>query len=429
MADDKPSTEARVYAAADALLLEHGGLDAVRLADVVRRAGGRKQNVARCLNRWRSDREMMAARLPGPVLRAAYRFARDLLLILTLSEQPRARGAVTAPAAPPRDDQPSSAGAPRPIPAPQPRATARRDPVPRSNAAALRQDLKPEGAPVGTAPNEPARRTFLAGYEERVAARTSKPAVSARPPDAPKGRPRSWPTNRPSRPRRPPTRRAIARPPESPVVKAARLARIRAYVMRERAERADADPPMPVVDSDWQGAAKPKVARAVAFELRAGRRPMAAKALISTGRIPLTTNRPYLDLAAALAGSRIARVPGRRGAYWFDYEAAPRPKKVWASDDTDAKLAREFGRMLWVRMVVAIAVSPSPLARRDIAASLEPELSDLSPVWLAQCLKRGKKAGALDIRGGGYVIARPRAARRKARRMARRPSAARVERV
>ncbi|WGD51464.1 hypothetical protein QA641_39465 [Bradyrhizobium sp. CB1650] len=419
MADDKPSTEARVYAVADALLLEHGGLDGVRLADVVSRAGGRKQNVARYLNSWRSDREMMAARLQGPALRAAYRYTRDLLLILMLGQRPGV--VVTAPAASPRDEPPSGADAPQPTPAPEPRGAARRDAVPRSNAAASR-DIAPHLAPVGAATNE-ARRTFLAGYAERVAERASNPAVNARPPDAPKGRPRSWPTNRPPRPKRPPTRRSFARPPESPTAKAARLARIRAYVMRERA---DAYPPMPVVDSDWQGAAKPKVARAVAFELRAGRRPMAAKALIKSGRIPLTTNRPYRDLAAALAGSRITRVPGRRGAYWFDYEPAPRPRKVRASDDSDAKLVREFGRLLWVRLVVAIAVSPSPLARRDIAASLEPELSDLSPVWLAQCLKRGKKAGAFEMRGGGYVIARPRASRRKTRRRARTEPAARV---
>jgi hypothetical protein len=422
MADDKPSTEVRVYAAADALLLEYGSLDAVTLAEVVRRAGGRKQNVARFLNRWRIDRTMMAAGVPDAVLRLAFKFARDLFLILVLDDTARARaadGAVTAPVHS-EDVKPAQARASRSLPAHRGRGATASGPARRTAVS--------EPAPgAGAAPGadlpaaEPVRRSgFLQGHQARVAASKSRPAVNARPPDAPGRRPspshpgrragpkRAGPKRSGPAPVRPPRRES--RPPETPAAKAARLARIRDQVMRARAEREAANPPVPVVEADWAGASAQKVARAVAIALRRARRPMTAKALIDGGKIPLKTHRPSRDLPAALAGSPITRVADRGGAFWFDYEPPPPPKKLWLSDDTEAKLAREFGRLMWVRLVVAIAVSPSPLKRSEIAAALEPELSDLSPVWLAQCLKRGKQQGAFATRDGGYVMARPRKA-------------------
>ncbi len=424
MSDGKPSTEARAYEAADALLLEFGSLDAVTLAEVVRRVGGRKQNVARVFNRWRTDREMMAARLPRAALRAAHRLARDLLLILTLDAAPAppARRAEVdkeidaseaRAAAGPAELRRSPGGGAR-------RGSAPATPVARPTPAAAAGSLAQRAPPSERAE----RRTFLAGYAERVAARNAKEAVNRKPPDAPKRKPAPAPS---PRPRRAPTPRRYARAPELPAAQGARRERMRAYVMHGFWEREAADPP--VVPSDWENAARPKVARAAAIELRAARRPMTAKALVDTGRMPLTTNRPYRHLAAALTGSQIAPVAGSGGRYWFSYEAPPRRKWSWSSDDTDAKLAREFGRLLRVRLVVAIAVSPSPLARRDIAASLEPELADLSPVWLDQCLKRGKKQGALETRDGGYVMARPRTAAGKAGGRARASPAARGARV
>lgn len=79
----------------------------------------------------------------------------------------------------------------------------------------------------------------------------------------------------------------------------------------------------------------------------------------------------------------------------------PRPRADAASPDTDGKITREFAHLLWVRLVVAIAVSPAPVSRRELEATLQPELTDLSPVWLNQILKCGKKQGAFAARDGG----------------------------
>jgi len=60
---------------------------------------------------------------------------------------------------------------------------------------------------------------------------------------------------------------------------------------------------------------------------------------------------------------------------------------------------------MWTRAVAAIARAPAPLTRGEIIAQLQPEFSDLSPVWLSQCLKRAKQAGVLARRDGGYAVA------------------------
>jgi hypothetical protein len=96
MPDTTSSLDQRVRAVADQLLLELGSLDAVGLSDVIQRAGGRRQNVAKALNQWRADRVTLGAQMPDGAMRAAYKFARDMWLIMALSHSRNAQSQLLA---------------------------------------------------------------------------------------------------------------------------------------------------------------------------------------------------------------------------------------------------------------------------------------------------------------------------------------------
>ncbi len=385
---EKSSMEARVYAAADRLFLDCGALDAVTLADVVRQTGGRRQRVAYLLRRWYDDRTMLA-NLPEPAVRAAHRFTRDLFLILTLT-RPR-----------------SPALVPEFAPTPAPRKVARDGSAEGAPMVQVADAPRHPAPALGNAASSPAvestsRRGFLQGYQERRAVKQPTPVANVRPADAPpRGRTRADRTAAP--PPRAPSLLDAADAADAVGERARRLSNMRKYVLSEEAERSLL-PPFPVFECDWQGAAQPQVARAVAIELRAAWRPLTAKALIDTDRVPLMIKRSQLE--AALVGSRITKVAGA-GGYWFKNEPPPRPRKPCTSADTDHKIVREFAQLLESRAIVAIVGSATPLDRGAIAASLQPEISNLSPAWLDQWLARMKKARALVMCRGGYVVARP----------------------
>jgi hypothetical protein len=401
--DETPSTERRIYDAADAMLLESGSLDAVSLKAVVTRVGGRRQNVARVLNQWRQDREMTAADLPNAVLRAARNAARDMWLIIKLTAAPAADARPEMPRPSRADQDPPrrfhDQAASRPVK--QRRQTSGQPEANRhaSPTAAPLQNRRPStgrysSLPPGRTPQQGGPTDFAEGHAKR---RADKKAASAgirkRPADAPRG---------PSKPRvrKPAPPRKYGRAPETVEQKTARLARMRAYVERER----PVTPPTPVMEEDWKDAENPKVARAVAKELRAHGRPMSGQALVDTGRINLATKRAYRRLPPALAGSRIA--PGR-GGYWFNYEERPSGKQVRSGDEPDYQIVRIFGGLLWRKALVLMDTADEPPGHAEISAHLQPEISDLNPEWLDQQTKRAKKDSLIKVWKGGFGLTKP----------------------
>lgn len=166
------------------------------------------------------------------------------------------------------------------------------------------------------------------------------------------------------------------------------MARLRAFVERERPTKA-------VADDDWKNAQSPQVARAVATELRKAGRALSAEALSDTGRIPLKMNRLYRVLPSALEGSRIER---GRGGYWFDYEDRPGKGARAPGTEPDYLIVRMVGEILWHKALVLMDTAGEPPNHAAIRAHLQPEVADLYPEWLDQQLKRAKKEGLVERR-------------------------------